>query len=202
MKNGSETDVDCGGSCAPATRCANGKMCAANSDCTSANCASLTCSALGCQTCWKVQYKNANPTGMQSSEQNFNIVSIGSTAVPLSELTIRYWFDTDSQPSTATPDCWWASINCTNTTRRIVAVTPPRVGATHYLEIGFVTSAPTLGVAPGQTGEIQTAFHYDAWSTVNRTNDYSYDATKTNLTDWTRVTLYHNGNQVWGTEPP
>jgi hypothetical protein len=36
LKNGSETDVDCGGSCS--TKCANGKICASGSDCSSSYC--------------------------------------------------------------------------------------------------------------------------------------------------------------------
>lgn len=43
ITNGSETDVDCGGSC---PRCATGKTCATRSDCASARCEAGTC-----QTC-------------------------------------------------------------------------------------------------------------------------------------------------------
>ena len=43
VKNGGETDVDCGGIC---PRCATGKTCASRSDCASARCANGTC-----QTC-------------------------------------------------------------------------------------------------------------------------------------------------------
>ena len=39
-KNGDETDVDCGGRCAP---CANGKNCTANADCTAQYCSSSIC---------------------------------------------------------------------------------------------------------------------------------------------------------------
>lgn len=45
VKNGTETDVDCGGTCT--ADCANGKTCAANSDCTSANCVAGVCQASG-----------------------------------------------------------------------------------------------------------------------------------------------------------
>lgn len=40
IKNGSETDIDCGGSCA---RCANGLACASRNDCASALCVDRTC---------------------------------------------------------------------------------------------------------------------------------------------------------------
>jgi len=42
LKNGSETDVDCGGSCS--VRCASGKRCATASDCVSAACSGGFCS--------------------------------------------------------------------------------------------------------------------------------------------------------------
>jgi hypothetical protein len=45
IKNGSETDIDCGGSCV--ADCANGRACAVNGDCQSNNCVSLVCQPLG-----------------------------------------------------------------------------------------------------------------------------------------------------------
>lgn len=48
VKNGSETDVDCGGSCA--TKCGDAKRCATAADCASGVCTALTCTptAGGC----------------------------------------------------------------------------------------------------------------------------------------------------------
>jgi hypothetical protein len=43
VKNGTESDVDCGGTCA--TKCANGKTCNVNTDCQSGNCNGGTCAA-------------------------------------------------------------------------------------------------------------------------------------------------------------
>ena len=46
MKNGAETDVDCGGpTCGP---CANTKMCVANTDCLSVSCVTNACAATQC----------------------------------------------------------------------------------------------------------------------------------------------------------
>lgn len=38
-------------------------------------------------------------------------------------------------------------------------------------------------------------------SNYTETGDYSFDPTKTSITDWDHVTLYRNGVLVWGTEP-
>lgn len=45
MKNGDETDVDCGGHCAP---CMNGATCASAVDCESASCVNASCAAPTC----------------------------------------------------------------------------------------------------------------------------------------------------------
>jgi hypothetical protein len=209
LKNGSETDLDCGGSCAPAKTCANDKMCVAGSDCASASCVSLKCAAAGCLTCWKAQYQNLQATEVIVSSASFNIVSVGSTTVPLSQLKLRYWFAADGRVPVTPPDCFYPPVYCSDvTTRQIVAVTPPRTGATHYLEITFKAAAGTLAAGGQLNSAIQTQFHYEDWSRVTRTNDYSFDATKTALTDWNRVTLYNCPTSgaacslVWGVEPP
>lgn len=41
LRNGDETDIDCGGSCP--SSCANGQTCAADKDCDSGHCVSLVC---------------------------------------------------------------------------------------------------------------------------------------------------------------
>jgi len=46
IKDGNETDVDCGGSCP--SKCATGRSCAANPDCLSGNCAGGVCAAAAC----------------------------------------------------------------------------------------------------------------------------------------------------------
>jgi hypothetical protein len=113
---------------------------------------------------------------------------------------VRYWFDADTEtPDTPVCNSAWV-LGCPAIILRYAAVTPPRVGATHYLEIGFATSAPMLD-AGAQTDAIVASFHNLSWATVNRANDYSHDATKTVLADWNRVTLYHDGDLVWGVEP-
>ena len=167
----------------------------------------------------RVQYQNASATNDVGSSQWFNIVSIGTTPMPLSQLKIRYWFSVDvatmnGMTSTGVPsppaDCYYPPVYCSDaTTRRFVTVTPARAGATHYLEVGFNAAAGTLAAGGQLANSVQTAFHYtNWWPPVVRTNDYSFDATKTTLTDWNKVTLYHcpppSGacNLVWGTEPP
>lgn len=57
VKNGSETDVDCGGSCG---RCNVGKTCTSRDDCTTAFCSSGTCA----------EFVNAADCGLDSDGSN------------------------------------------------------------------------------------------------------------------------------------
>lgn len=66
IKNGAETDTDCGGACA---KCGNGKSCASNVDCTSAACAGGKCA-------WVVQ---VDPDGKNTFTPAAVTVPVGST---------------------------------------------------------------------------------------------------------------------------
>ncbi|MNJ72431.1 Endoglucanase 5 precursor [compost metagenome] len=75
-----------------------------------------------------------------------------------------------------------------------------KVGADAYLEITFKPSAGTIS-AGGNSGEIQTRSHRSNWTNLNENNDYSFDPTKTSFSNWEKVTLYRNGQLIWGIEP-
>ncbi len=149
----------------------------------------------------KVQYFNADVNGPNDNQikPHFSIVNTGNTAVGLSSLKLRYWFTGEAGASTYSTWCDYATINCSNITSTIVAVSPTRTGADHYLELTFSTGAGNI-VANGSTGEIQSRFNKTDWSNFTETNDYSY-GTATSFVDWRKVTLYQNGTLVWGTEP-
>src|SRR4030095_1060611 len=150
----------------------------------------------------KLQYKAADTNaGDNQIKPHFNIVNIGASAVPLSELKIRYWY---TREGTVGQNffCDYSAINgcLKHVTGTFVQVSPARTGADFYLEVGFNTAAGSVA-AGGQSGEIQARFAKTDWSNYNETGDYSFDATKTAFTDWDHVTLYRNGALVWGTEP-
>jgi hypothetical protein len=203
--NGTETDLDCGGSCAPGQRCVNGQMCGVAGDCQSASCVSNRCAAAGCQTCWKVQYQNRPTNDSKWAGMGLRIVSTGATSsVPLSEFKLRYWFTADAGHPLVTPiSCNTYPRNCANITTSFVPVSPARTNANTYMEVGFTAGAGNLSTGGADSGEVQLAFHYSDWAAFNFANDYSCDPSNlTMLVDWTKVTLYHQGNKVWGTEPP
>ena len=148
----------------------------------------------------KVQYRAADASATdQQIKPHLTIVNTGTTAVPLSELTVRYWYTRDgTQPQAY--DCDFALVGCANVTATFVTLSAPVATADVYLQLAFGAGAGAL--SPGaQTGEMQNRIHNQNWTSFNEANDYSYDGTKTAFADWNRVTLYRNGALVWGTEP-
>src|SRR5215510_939843 len=147
----------------------------------------------------RLQYRVADPSSPNDNQikPHFNIVNGGTTAVPLSELTIRYWYTNDgTQPQVF--DCDFASRGCSNISASFVTI-PAVTGANIYLQLSFSAGAGSLA-AGQQSGEIQNRLNNQNFSAYNEANDYSFDPTKTAFADWTRVTLYRNGTLVWGTE--
>ena len=147
-----------------------------------------------------VQYRAADTNaGDNQLKPHFRIVNRGTTSVPLSELSIRYWYTVDGDKPQVF-NCDWAQVGCSNLRGSFVKLSTGRTGADYYIEITFTSGAGSL--APGaSSGDIQVRINKNDWTNYNEANDYSYDPTKTSFADWNRVTLYRNGQLVWGVEP-
>jgi Cellulose binding domain len=171
-------------------------------DCTSPNvCTGNICGVLSLQyLCADTNARTISP------HPQFRIINLGSAAVPLSDLTIRYWFTGDgAQTYAGVIDFAANSANAHiqgNMSASFIAVT--RSGADQYMQLAFNGGAGTLA-AGGGTALVQSRLNSTNPAfgvSFTQTGDYSFDATKTALTDWTHVTLYQRGVLVWGIEPP
>lgn len=148
----------------------------------------------------KVEYRAADNDPLNNQmKPNFRIVNNGSSNIALSDLTIRYWFTNDSGKSLQY-FCDWAQISCSNIQANFVTMNTPAPQADTYLELSFTSGAGSIS-AGGNTGEMQIRLHYTDWSNFNESNDYSYDGTMTQFGSNDRVTLYHNGQLIYGIEP-
>ncbi|MNP16401.1 Endoglucanase 1 precursor [compost metagenome] len=145
-----------------------------------------------------VQYKAGDTNASDNQiKPHFNIKNNGTSAVNLSDLKIRYYFTKDGSQSL---NSWidWAVIGATNIQQVFASTTG--TNADTYIELSFSTGAGSIP-AGGQTGDIQLRMAKSDWTNFNESNDYSFDSTKTSYTDSSKVTLYQNGNLVWGVEP-
>lgn len=130
---------------------------------------------------------------------HFEIVNSTTSSVSLSSLTIRYWFTADG---TQAQQFWcdYAVVGCSNLTGTFVPLASPTSTADTYLQVGFSSGAGSLA-ANGNTGDLQTRFNKSDWSNYNQANDYSWNQNQTSYAAWSQVTLYLNGQLVYGTEP-
>ncbi len=162
--------------------------------------ASLVNPSVSAASSLMLDYANATSaatTNMPSP--HFEIVNNGTTSVPLSSLTIRYWFTADG-PQSQQFWCDYAQVGAANVTGSFTSLTSPTSTADTYLQVGFTSAAGNIN-ANGNSGDIQTRFNKTDWSNYNQANDYSWNQSQTSYAAWSQVTLYLNGQLVWGTEP-
>jgi endoglucanase len=146
------------------------------------------------------QYETSTTGATTSTLSNqIQLVNNGANPVPLSSLTVRYWFTEDGTQALQYA-CDYTSVGCANVTSSFVTVSPARTGADHYLQLGFTSGAGSL--APGaSTGGIQNRIYQANYATMTQTNDYSFNAADASFTANPHITVYYNGTLIYGTEP-
>lgn len=146
----------------------------------------------------KAQYRNSDSSARDNQiKPALQVVNTGTTAVSLSDVTVRYWFTSGNGASTYSTWCDWSPIGCSTVTHRVVAMGTPAAGADHYLEVGFGNGTLAPGAA---TGEIQLRLNKTDWSAFDESDDYSYGSGAP-YADAPKVAVYIGGERVWGIEP-
>ena len=154
-----------------------------------------------------VALKMVNVANLQFVTINVHVTNVGTNAVPLSELTVRYWYTLDDSTNPAqTANCDYSFLtgSCAPIvfgSSSFVAVSPLRVNADHYFQFGFTTAAGSLAASGGTTSDMQLRWNKNNFTNFTQTNDYSYNASTSAWTTTTAVTVYRNGVLVYGTEP-
>jgi hypothetical protein len=124
--------------------------------------------------------------------------------ISLCSLRARYYFTNEHPedcPKNCTIDGFYSGLQpsgmSTPAERSYHAAGPDSPSA--YLEIGFPCSPITLG--EGESVEVQQQFHTEPYRDFDETDDYSFRPFPTSYTDSDFVTLYHDGQLVWGLPP-
>ncbi|HEV2635765.1 MAG TPA: cellulose binding domain-containing protein [Actinocrinis sp.] len=146
-----------------------------------------------------VLYKTSTGAVADEAEPWFEVVNNTSSAIPYSQITLRYYFTADANVN-YTFACAWAVAGCSNLSGTVAALPTPTATADHYLQITFKSTAGSLA-AGANSGDLELRLYRSDWQNVNQADDYSFNAADTSYTAWSKVTAYQNGNLVWGTEP-
>ena len=128
------------------------------------------------------------------------LVNSGTTAVPYSSLTVRYWLTVENFMGQLVTPIDYAKLGTSFVSARYVQLATPRQGAYGYIEYAFAAAAGNL--APGtDSGPIYGKAYKPDYTNFDETDDWSYQ-TSSAFTTNAHVTLYQNGTLINGTEPP
>jgi hypothetical protein len=192
VKNGSESDVDCGKGCKP---CALGLSCIDGDDCASGGCNTRCVRTVRVQL--QAGNRDPNPICIQPS---FNLSNLGDREVKLNELSLRYYYTKGTGQGTESYGCYWVSQgDCNQVAPALfVDLAPERSSANRYVELRFTEVAKPL--AAGDSLVLQGGFCLPDGKHFTQADDYSYnDATSFQTTS--KVVLFKGGVRIWGEEP-
>ena len=146
----------------------------------------------------RVQYSNGDTQLTNNTIKPYlKIINADSIVVAYKELTVRYWFTVENYAG-INNRIDYAQLGNSKVKMKYVELAQPHNGALGYVEYSFDTTAGNL--AAGNSGAIQSRLANKDWSVLNEADDYSYN-NNTSYADNDHITLYRNGNLVWGTEP-
>ncbi|GAB3579004.1 hypothetical protein GCM10027345_18520 [Hymenobacter daeguensis] len=148
----------------------------------------------------RVLYQNGNPAlpTDNSGQPNLQLINDGTAAVPLAELTVRYWLTVENfAPVDASVN--WAQLGTSLVQAHYVPLATPLQGAFGYLEYAFLPGAGSLA-AGANSGVILSSFNKQNWTSFDEADDYSFGLNST-YQPTTRITVYRNGALVGGQEP-
>ncbi|MFJ9726604.1 cellulose binding domain-containing protein [Streptomyces sp. NPDC101209] len=145
-----------------------------------------------------VRYRTATPATAPAAEPSLEIFNESKKALPLSEVSLRYYFTADG--GSYAFNCVQAAVGCSRVAGSVVALDKPAKSADHYLEIRFSAGAGTLRPGANSRGIDLQLYRVDH-KELDQSDDRSFDAGKTTYKESEKVTAYKRGILAWGEEP-
>jgi hypothetical protein len=166
---------------------------------------------VGCGLCALDVMYWCEGTAANTIRATFSLVNDTEGAIPLREVTIRYWFTGGPGASPWEFACDVGTVGVqapppprTDVTAAVTnvfrMVRPARPGADMYFEVGFTAAAGDL--PPGYYSLFRTRVYRMDYSNIAQTDDYSYNAKNITFGPSPHITLYRNGQLLSGVEPP
>ncbi|MFD8233813.1 cellulose binding domain-containing protein [Streptomyces sp. NPDC059696] len=147
----------------------------------------------------RVRYRTDTPATAAAAKPSFEVFNDTGKPLPLSDVTLRYWFTADNGASYAF-NCVNAVFGCSNVAGRIVAMDKATGSADHCLEVRFTAAAGSLKPGANSKGIDLQLFRTDH-KKLKQSDDRSFDAEMTSYKAAEKITAYKRGVLVWGEEP-
>jgi len=133
---------------------------------------------------------------------NIQVTNESSKPFPMNGIEMRYWYTSDLGGAAGVTQSTvfqgsQGVIGPFNMT--VVPVSPARPMADTYLDIDF--SPEPANINPGAYWDILIYVTRSDGGTYDQSNDYSYNASGTALTQTDRITVYYKGALIYGIEP-
>ncbi|HPD00389.1 MAG TPA: cellulose binding domain-containing protein [Acetivibrio sp.] len=125
----------------------------------------------------------------------FRIVNEGDEPIELDKVKIRYYYTIDGEKSQQYA-CDWSHVGRENVEVSIWKMVKTIDSADYYFEVGFKSSAGVL--EPWESIDVQIRIWKSDWSNYQQSNDYSFNGSANDYTEWEKVTGYIDGVLVWG----
>jgi hypothetical protein len=175
--------------------------------------------AYSCPSCaLKVQWNTSTTSASSQSIAGYlKLTNTGSSAIPLSGVTVRYWLR-EAMAESMVVECyhWDDGKGANKCTRPNGAATnvytnlSVRIGSAagdlRYVELSFPASAGELAAGGSEPGALQLALHLPSYAAMMQSDDPSFDAaltasTTSMLFDAPKISAYLGGKLAWGMEP-
>ncbi|MDG9727039.1 MULTISPECIES: cellulose binding domain-containing protein [unclassified Streptomyces] len=146
-----------------------------------------------------VRYRTGTPATSAVAKPSLEVFNKTEKPLPLSDVTLRYYFTADDGASYAF-NCVNAAFGCSHLAGRIVEPAEPTDTADRYLEVRFSPGAGELEPGANSKGIDLQLFRTDH-KELEQSDDRSFDAETTSYKEAKRVTAYKRGVLAWGEEP-
>lgn len=169
------------------------------------------CLVVGTPPDVRVDYKEGGRALTDEPGGEIHLQNASSAEVPLSELSLRYWF-TSEFACDQTVDELVVTINDfrlqnphvekskSDITIDVIALGTVGSGCDVYFELGFTAAAGSI--EPDQYAAISYHSQLPIYTrTHSQANDYSYGACTTTHVYWEKITVYRDGRLVAGVPP-
>lgn len=141
---------------------------------------------------------NPSDSPTDDSIQPFIQIQNNGQSIALHNLTIRYWYQTDTAVSEEF-HCDYTDLGCAHLTGSFINV-DDNEEVNRYFELGFADNDHYL-LGGRSSGDIVLRINRIDHVPYNEANHYSYDGTVSEYVTSDRITLYYQGELVWGSEP-